>query len=981
MDRERLRRQTREAQPRHPREESPSTAIVGRTSRHLGAALTRHALCRHLPALAGFTLAALVLTYPTALRAGDSVRDSGDPMEYAWLVGYVAHALVTNPLHVFDANVFYPFPASLAFSDSSLGIAVLVAPIVWLTGNSVLAYNVSLLASFAIGGFGCYLLVTSLTRSRLAGLAAGAVYAFCPFRFDRLGQIPNFSDQWIPLTLYALERYRTSAAWRWAAAFAAFFAMQVASSFAYAYAISFAVALYALIHVLREPRSWLALRFAAPLALALAGVGIVAALIAIPYFQVNRYYGFQRDIAEAHIFAARPLDFVSTPRESLVYGQTPLSADRPGPKLFPGAIALVLAALGLARGRADRLVWACVAGAGALLALGPGLHLTRDGPAVALPITLPYQWLYDLLPGFQSLRVPSRFAVLMMLGTASLAGLGTAALAGGATSRRRLAVGAVVGAIWVESIAVPLPASTVPAGASIPEIYRWLAAQPAPRSVVELPLEPNPFVDAPWAYLSTYHRSRLVNGARSFVPVEHLEIAARLRSFPSEPSVATLRALGVDYAVLHTSKYEAADAKARVRRASDFAGDLALATTSGEAQVWSVAAPPDGAIGLVPPCRQEATGAAHALAVSHGQAVPADGIAVETTWRSLGGSIVLVERSHANWIRGDGLPAVARVPLMGPGAAGTYVVSQRVVSPSGVTVIGGDSYLMDGTDGQCPATLPLRLVGYQLPRRDYRPGETVPLRVELEALGDFTSSAQPFANAFDTGFRVFGTANPPAPAAHAWRAGERLTIDVPVSIRADAPRAPLTLEFGLRGASSGERLAVLDPDSRPIAQAVAGRVLVTSIPLLPRADSAGRVPLARLDDGVVFFGARDVSAGPESSLQLTLLWGADSAPRADYTRFAHVLDSAGKLVAQSDAPPLAGEAPTSLWDSAIVVPDSVSIALPANLPSGDYTLAVGMYDATTLRRLAIATGGDSVQIAKLKVSPGIPISLDLVPAP
>ena len=57
-------------------------------------------------------LLTVVMTWPIApriLTAGRS--DSGDGRYSIWNVAWVAHALVVDPLHVYDANIFYPHRA------------------------------------------------------------------------------------------------------------------------------------------------------------------------------------------------------------------------------------------------------------------------------------------------------------------------------------------------------------------------------------------------------------------------------------------------------------------------------------------------------------------------------------------------------------------------------------------------------------------------------------------------------------------------------------------------------------------------------------------------------------------------------------------------------------------------------------------------------------------------------------------------------
>ena len=67
-------------------------------------------------ALAVLTSWPLILHLPSRIAP-----DLGDPVRTAWQVAWVGHAMLHDPLHLFDSNAFYPHPLSLAFSDSLLG--------------------------------------------------------------------------------------------------------------------------------------------------------------------------------------------------------------------------------------------------------------------------------------------------------------------------------------------------------------------------------------------------------------------------------------------------------------------------------------------------------------------------------------------------------------------------------------------------------------------------------------------------------------------------------------------------------------------------------------------------------------------------------------------------------------------------------------------------------------------------------------------
>ncbi|MDQ2998313.1 MAG: hypothetical protein M3R61_14845, partial [Chloroflexota bacterium] len=82
-------------------------------------------------------------------------------------------------------------------------------------------------------------------------------------------------------------------------------------------------------------------------------------------------------------------------------------------------------------------------------------------------------------------------------------------------------------------------------------------------------------------------------------------------------------------------------------------------------------------------------------------------------------------------------------------------------------------------------------------------------------------------------------------------------------------------------------------------------------------------------------------------LSLRTFWQVEQPFTADYFIFVHVLNAAGQTVAQRDAPPWQGRFPTSSWEQGTLIVDLNDLALPAELPPGDYSLVVGMFDPAT----------------------------------
>ncbi len=84
---------------------------------------------------------------------------------------------------------------------------------------------------------------------------------------------------------------------------------------------------------------------------------------------------------------------------------------------------------------------------------------------------------------------------------------------------------------------------------------------------------------------------------------------------------------------------------------------------------------------------------------------------------------------------------------------------------------------------------------------------------------------------------------------------------------------------------------------------------------------------------------------PGDVVQARLVWSTDATPAQSYKVFLHLLDAAGKVVAQHDGEPVGGSRPTTGWAVGEQVIDNHGVLLPPDLPPGDYTLRLGLYDA------------------------------------
>ncbi len=171
----------------------------------------------------------------------------------------------------------------------------------------------------------------------------------------------------------------------------------------------------------------------------------------------------------------------------------------------------------------------------ALLACGPVLRVADH----QLLSSAPYAWLLDL-PGFDELRVPTRFWMLGTLCLSVAAGLAFSRLRLPTAASRVAALALAFAGILVDGWLTAMPVSPAP--------QPWPGVEPPgrPEPVLELPLGPD--YDAAATYRSIFHRRRVVNGVSGYDPPSYAPLQAGLKD--REPGVLTALASLASYDVV-----------------------------------------------------------------------------------------------------------------------------------------------------------------------------------------------------------------------------------------------------------------------------------------------------------------------------------------------------------------------------------------------------------------------------------------------
>jgi hypothetical protein len=316
---------------------------------------------------AAYLVIAIIATWPLARGLGRDVAwDLGDSVFVMWALAWdgdqllaLLHGDLSRLATFFDANIFHPAPLTLAYSEHFIAQAVQVLPVWAITRNPILCYNLLFLSTFALSGLGVYLFVRELTGNRRAAFVAGLLFAFAPYRIPQSSHLQVLSSQWMPFALFGCRRYFASmgpadrpAGGRWRPLMGATAAL-VAENLSCGYYLMFFspfVAAYVLWEVLQR-RAWRRWMMWMQLGVAAATVLALTAPFLLPYAAVRDQLEIGRGRGELLRYSADVYSYATAFSEQPVWGQIARAFPKPEGDLFPGLVALLLAAVGIATWR------------------------------------------------------------------------------------------------------------------------------------------------------------------------------------------------------------------------------------------------------------------------------------------------------------------------------------------------------------------------------------------------------------------------------------------------------------------------------------------------------------------------------------------------------------------------------------------------------------------------------------------------------
>ena len=495
---------------------------------------------------------AVIQFFPLVTHLSSHIAtDLGDPLSQSWQIAWGGHALIHQPLSFWQSNQFWPAKDTLAFSDALVGLA----PFGMLGGGAAGAirnYNLALLFAFSLAFVAVYLLARELDLPPWAAAVAGAAFAWSPFRLWQAGHMHVVSSGGIALALFLLLRgYRRGnnklivCGWLTAGWLASI-------GFTLGIQLDYLLLVLGVIGAVcwwRAGKPRPATNVVWSSVAGVSGFLFITWLVTRPYLRVtDEYPHVHRSINSVIGFSPDPIAFLRPPRQSLLWGD--LTAGLRPPKkilevegsLYPGIFAFALAMFGLGwKGVPKALRIGLGVGLGSFALLSLGVHHGTLGRL------MPYRFLYDFMPGWDTMRTPGRLQTLTTLVLALLAAMGAARLGVWLRERKsqKISTFVLAGAVFLilldgSGIVYPQP--------KVPMPQSTLASVKGP--YLQLPIEASN--NRRYLVWSTDGFPKMVNGRSSFTPPVYKKIVKAARDFPARRSIIKLRSLGVTKVVVHT---------------------------------------------------------------------------------------------------------------------------------------------------------------------------------------------------------------------------------------------------------------------------------------------------------------------------------------------------------------------------------------------------------------------------------------------
>ncbi len=519
-----------------------------------------------------FSAVTAFMTYPVAFHLKDSVLGQyGDNIYFVWLVRWYQKAFLEGQGHpFFNPMMNYPQGWNLSTTDTALASVLPGVPfsVFW---GPVAGYNIAMLVTFVLSGFFMYLWIRNLTHSCLAGILAGTLFAFSPYRMAHFlaGHLNLSGTEWFPLYFWGLSTLlKPGQKINWlfvvltgfsvgAIAFTSMYYLYMTLLISGIFILAYLV--FTRFKPLSNKTFWIQ--------------AILAGLIALPfmYFALRPFISLSnaggiasRSVEYANMYSASPTDFFLPSSDHFLFGKwVNTTFDRSlwmEGSFYISLVGLILSIIALIKNKKSEhrwLIWTLFITVLVSFTLALGINLHWNNQEVLFQgkaIHLPSYWLFTYLPFYNKMRAIMRFGVFVILFIPVLAGIGFSE----SIKKVNPLSQKLITILFLAVVIFEFYPGSYSAQMSRPQprkVDLWLAKQPDTGAVVQMPFTESS--DQAQVYYTLFYQKPFVGGFfNANQPQQYLDLQPILAQFPDANSVEQLRKLNVAYIVVDSEAYK-----------------------------------------------------------------------------------------------------------------------------------------------------------------------------------------------------------------------------------------------------------------------------------------------------------------------------------------------------------------------------------------------------------------------------------------
>lgn len=553
---------------------------------------------RFLPVVIAVFLT-IVLTWPLLPNITSYYPDDGDYPLNGAVLWYNYDSIITgrifSPKEYWQGFQFYPHPYSLAFANNPVASEIFFAPIYFITSNLPFSVNAYVFLTFVLSFLAAFYMINYFIKNPWASLTGAFIFAFNSQTFARFPQhIDILSRYFLPLLFLFFYSLLEKPTWKKGFLVGLFFTLNALTHTYYpVFGLIFLplVSIPFLIGHIRK-RDW-------GYFLKLGRVGLIGLIFLpvllyfnLPVLQFSQKEGARRSLSEASYFSARINDYFAPHPDNFLYKgwvkhldpfRTPRDPDTgifnyEEHTLFIGLLPMILFFLGLKpfiKQKLNHSFFFILLLVSFLLSFGPYFN-GEEGA-----FKLPFYYLSEWVPVLQGIRSPARFEFVFLIPFALISAYGAKHL----FSRWPKNIIIITIIIFIIIILENLTPKDFSLRSQVlgQEKLQFLKG----KVTLHLPIyttETDEFgknsVYLNWA---TQTGERIVNGNASYLPGDQLMFLWEIKNEGlGEKNILRLKALGVDYVIVHKDQIEIIDlAKINLTpKICSFPGDFAISEIS-----------------------------------------------------------------------------------------------------------------------------------------------------------------------------------------------------------------------------------------------------------------------------------------------------------------------------------------------------------------------------------------------------------------